>query len=427
MLKKELLFWILPIFFTSNQIVSTELPLELTDEEMYQLTSVSYQSHFTEIPMNPNVAQTIHTYKDKELTVVDTVIQPNQRFKIRSLLVNHQQQQVFQLDNNRYILADTAVVYDDVIVKQEFVHQTYWLADNFTVYSSPIENQAKKIKTTLKPYQSVVVTEIANSHWGSFAKISNVGWIKLNQLSEEDNRIEAVQKLLNQHYQSDKFSIYVKQLSTDKTATINAEKKMYAASISKLPVLYYSQKQIDEGKYRLDQGLQYVDKVTSFKGSYSPEGSGILSKTADNKQYSIAQLMDLTSKYSDNAASNVLAYYLTNQFDEAFYSDITDITKEKWDMQTRFASSKMAGLMMEAIYFQKGYALQSLTGTNFDNQRIAKAIPVKISHKIGDAYDVKHDVAVVYTDSPFILSIFTDGSDYDTISQIAKDVYGILK
>ena len=91
------------------------------------------------------------------------------------------------------------------------------------------------------------------------------------------------------------------------------------------------------------------------------------------------------------------------------------------------ASAQMAGLMMEAIYNQSGYVLESLQSTQFDNQRIARDIPVPVAHKIGDAYDFRHDVAVVYADSPFVLSIFTDQSDYETISKIANDVYGILK
>ncbi len=65
--------------------------------------------------------------------------------------------------------------------------------------------------------------------------------------------------------------------------------------------------------------------------------------------------------------------------------------------------------------------------TDFDNQRIAKGVSVKVAHKIGDADEFKHDTGVVYADSPFILSIFTKNSDYDTISQIAKDVYEVLK
>ena len=56
-----------------------------------------------------------------------------------------------------------------------------------------------------------------------------------------------------------------------------------------------------------------------------------------------------------------------------------------------------------------------------------KNIDVPVAHKIGDAYDFKHDVAIVYADSPFILSIFTDKEGYDKITSIADDVYGIFK
>ena len=87
----------------------------------------------------------------------------------------------------------------------------------------------------------------------------------------------------------------------------------------------------------------------------------------------------------------------------------------------------MAGNMMEAIYKQNGDIINALSQTNFDEQRISKNINVKVAHKIGDAYDFKHDVAIVYANSPFILSIFTNHADYDNISKIADDIYEVLK
>ena len=45
----------------------------------------------------------------------------------------------------------------------------------------------------------------------------------------------------------------------------------------------------------------------------------------------------------------------------------------------------MAGKVMEAIYTQNGFVLESLSKTDFDNQRIAKGVSVKVAHKIGDA------------------------------------------
>ena len=96
-------------------------------------------------------------------------------------------------------------------------------------------------------------------------------------------------------------------------------------------------------------------------------------------------------------------------------------------MKTREMSSKTAADLMEAIYQQNGEIISYLSSTAFDNARISKDINVQVAHKIGDAYDYRHDVAIVYADQPFILSIFTNNASYDDISNIANDVYNILK
>ncbi len=36
---------------------------------------------------------------------------------------------------------------------------------------------------------------------------------------------------------------------------------------------------------------------------------------------------------------------------------------------------------------------------------VARDLPVKVAHKIGDAYDFRHDVAIVYTNSPYVIAI----------------------
>ena len=223
------------------------------------------------------------------------------------------------------------------------------------------------------------------------------------------------------------FQIYVKQLTTGKEAGLNENQKMYAASVMKLPYLCYVEEKINQGEYTLDSSLKYVAEVNDFPGSYKPEGSGSLPKKADNKDYSIKDLITKTAKESDNVAHNILGYYVTNKSDESFKKEITSISGEVWDVTDKLASAKMAGQVMETIYHQNGFVLESLSKTSFDDQRIAKNISVNVAHKIGDADEFKHDTAIVFTDSPFIISIFTKNSDYDTISKIAQDVYEVLK
>ncbi|MGT2911963.1 serine hydrolase [Streptococcus cameli] len=426
-MKKSLFVLLMPFFLSSLQVDSTEIDFAISSTENYQLNFKTTEPHFSKLPSNPNLYKKIDTFLDKELTQKNGELSPNKPFVIESVSINNQNKLVFVVKDRGFILASPDVIYDDHIISKEIVNQKKWLKKGFKIYSSPLANQQKEQKTNLKSYQAVTLSKVVTTPIAEYAQIEGYGWILTTDLSDTDNRIEAVQELLYQKYQSQQYSIYVKQLSTNKESGINQDRQMYAASITKLPVLYAVQNKLNNGQFELTQGLQYIDKVNDFKGAYGPEGSGSLVKKADNKTYQIDNLIHRVTKESDNAATNVLAYYLTNQFDQKYNEEITEIVGQKWDMSNRMASSKMAGLMMEALYYQNGYVLESLQSTNFDNQRIARDISVPVAHKIGDAYDFRHDVALVYAEQPFILSIFTEHSTYDQISQIANEIYGILK
>lgn len=426
-MKKYLLCLISPVFLAAAPVGSTEIPFELSDQMNYQLNYKEYSTDFKTLPSNPNVYEEVDSYLDKELTTPFKKIKPNQSFSIIAVDVNSQNQLVFQLQDKGYVIADQTRIYDDIILTRQDVSKKAWLKKNVTLYSSPIANQAKKLRLDLKPYQEVTVSEVAETPLGFFAKIDSGAWVNLNDLSESDNRIEAVQDLLMAKYQSKDIAVYVKKLSTGETAGVNQENVMYAASVTKLPTLYYVQENINHKNISLTDSVKYVKETEDFDGAYEPEGSGSLDKTPDNQKYRIDDLINHTAKESDNVASNLLGYYAADKFDKQFYQETTRIVGRKWDMVSRMASAEMAGLMMEAIYRQDGYVLESLSATNFDDQRIARDIDVKVAHKIGDAYDFKHDVAIVYAKEPFVLSIFTDHKTYDDISQIANDVYGILK
>ncbi|HFI0231373.1 TPA: serine hydrolase [Streptococcus suis] len=426
-MQKKLLVWLLPVLFGWQVVDSTEIPFKLTAQEEYELTQTVYDQYFQTIPQNPNVFQVENLYSDLELTQVVGQLKPNQAFSITDVIVNSKKELVFQIDNASYIVADTNKLFDDVVLTETFVEQTYWTNKNLTVLSSPIANQAKEVKTDIQAYQAVTISKISTTPIGDFAYIADKGWIAMDDLSTVDNRMEAVQTLLTQKYSKNNIGIYVKQLSTGQSARLNQDKVFYSASIAKLPILYYVQEQINAGQIDLTTKVKYTAESMVFPGAYVVGGSGSLSKTPDNKEYSLEELINKTAKESDNVASNLLSYYVTHQFNDNFYQNITAITGSKWDMVTRETTAEVAGTMMEALYEQEGYVLESLLSTQFDNQRISKDIAVPVAHKIGDADDVKHDVAIVYAESPFVLSIFTDKSSYDEITQIANDIYGILK
>lgn len=422
-MRKFLVILLLPIFFKSIQVVSTENPVIIPNQEIYSLTHATYHFYYQDIIESPKFYGETSIYASDDLIKESGKVNAETTLSVIEWRLNGQGQPVFKLSNNQFVMADKRLLYDSSIVNN--FSKRVWLEPEFIVYNSPYDQQ--ELKSTLVPYQDVEVDMSVFAEGREFLHIKQIGWVSNDSISQDDNRIQKVQELLSENYQNEQFSIYVKQLSTGKEAGINENQKLYAASVMKLPYLYYIQEKINKGDYQLDTKLKYVSEVNDFSGSYKPEGSGSLPKTADNKEYTIRDLISKTAKESDNVAHNILGYYVTNKSDETFKKEMARISGEEWNVTDKLASAKMAGQVMEAIYNQNAFVLESLSQTSFDNQRIAKDISAKVAHKIGDADEYKHDTAIVYSESPFIISIFTKNSDYDTISKIAKDVYEVLK
>ena len=427
MRKLLLLIFLLPALWSSQTAISTDKELVLDEEEKYQLTGTAYGRYHTSIPRNPNVYEETPTFTDATLTKVAGKLLPDQPLELTELHVNEAGIPIFKLKNGQFVIADKNSIYEDTVQSILSVNQERWLAPNYVLYDTVPLNASKKLAAKLSAYSKVKVVQIAQTAKGGYAKIESQGWVSVDFLSQEDNRMEKVQELLNSKYKKADFSIYVKQLETGKEAGINPDQQMYSASVTKIPYLYYAQEQLNNHSLSLDKKLKYTAAVNDFAGAYDPEGSGSISKSANDKEYSVQDLINGVAKESDNVANNILAYYTSNQSDSQFQNTIEKIAGKKWDVESRQASARMAGNVMEAIYEQNGMIIDALSQTNYDNQRISKNINAKVAHKIGDAYDFKHDVAIVYADSPFILAVFTNNSDYDTISKIADDVYGVLK
>ena len=397
---------LVPILFIGSQAASVE------QSESSQTMAHPSELYFSSIPANPNVYRKISVFSDPQLKKAKGEILPNTPFTI------DEGKAVFKIAEKGYVLADSSVIFSDVVQETQEKKQDMWLKPGFKVYDRPLINGAKEKNTPLSPYTQVTVLRTAKTLRDEFVEIEGQGWVNKAFVTEKDNRMEKVQELLNSKYNSPSYG---------NTAGINPQKEMYSASVTKLPYLYYVQEQLNKKAISLTTTYKYIPEVNDFKGGYEPEGSGSLSKTPDGKEYSVQELVDKIAKESDNVGHNILNYYVTHQSDQDFQKTLDKIAKKHWDVEKREASAEMAGNVMEAVYQQNGSIIDALSSTKFDDQRIARDLSVKVAHKIGDAYDFRHDVAIVYTNSPYVLAIFTDHSNYDTISNISKDIYEVLK
>ena len=427
-MKKLFAVMLMTFLLTPLSAISTEKDLSLSNEEKYNLSSniATTEVYFDNIPTNPILYKDSYTYSDINLNNGLKLIKSDTKLSVINMRINDNSIPVFELADGSFIEASHQNIYDDVVYNQSSENLDFWLEDSFLTYSAPYTNGIKEVKNNLSSYTMVHATQKATTYHGTYYKINNY-WINDTFLSTSDNRMEKVQSLLSQKYNKSDYSIYVKQLDSKESAGINAVMAMYAASVAKLATLYYVEEQMQNGTISANDKLTYTDKVNSFEKAYDVSGSGNMVKTADNKDYTIAELLSAVAQNSDNVATNILGYYVAHQYDADFQSEVTSIAGANWDMKSRSISAKTAANLMEAIYYQNGDIVSYLSSTDFDTSRISKDIPVQVAHKIGDAYDYKHDVAIIYADEPFILSIFTNNADYDDITNIANDVYAILK
>ena len=445
---KKLLIAATAVLVSSSPIflLPMEKELTLTPKQVQNLSqnTIASLSQFKQIPKNPRTITNILTYKNKEIIQLDLQSEVRQAYINNQDLILYSEAENkvlhYDMENNSLVreynevimpdieLFNNKLIIDDSVYNQKPVDMTFWTKDGLTVYKDPYVLGTEKADSKLASFKPIKVSRAAQTHAGTYYLADGEGWINASDLSTTDNRIEDVQRVLNEKYNNQEhISVYVKQLDTDRVAAINDEKSMYAASIAKLGVLYYAQERLSQKKLSLSNEYQYTSTVNGFPGAYDPDGSGKISKMTDDKNYSLENLLKAVAQNSDNVATNILGYYVTNQYDKAFQKSVDKAAATSWNMDKKELTARAAGTLMEAIYRQNGDIINYLSSTDYDGERISKNIDVPVAHKIGDAYDFKHDVAIVYADSPFILSIFTDKEGYDKITSIADDVYGILK
>ena len=116
-------------------------------------------------------------------------------------------------------------------------------------------------------------------------------------------------------------------------------------------------------------------------------------------------MVDKIAKESDNVGHNILNYYVTHQSDQDFQKTLDKIAKKHWDVEKEKHPLKWLAMSWRLSINKMALLLMHSPLQKYDDQRIARDLPVKVAHKIGDAYDFRHDVAIVYTNSPYVIAI----------------------
>lgn len=263
-----------------------------------------------------------------------------------------------------------------------------------------------KLCYILKRYQDIVIDKkenVADVFVGKDIVNNNVPYIQENG--------ELIEQIINYAISIGKnpndIGLYVENLDTGEIYTHNEDKIFIAGSTYKLSLamLYYDK--INEGSVRLTDTYRF-DKCDKEGGSW-------IGRTYDFGTYfSVDTLLTCMIRYSDNCAARILFKYVGgwNEFHRqaSKYSENFDFYALA--TQGNFITPQFSYDCLKHIYHNsEHYAMLIDDMKNSVGYYTASGLPVEIAQKPGYIGNNKHCVAIVYSEVPYVISLYTTGGD----------------
>lgn len=224
--------------------------------------------------------------------------------------------------------------------------------------------------------------------------------------------------------------VYYKDLTTGKSFGIRDDEPYLAASVIKLLVLLEAFKQESQGKISFDQIIKInkEDKLPSC---------GSLTYMHDGLMVNLMDLCVLMIIQSDNTATNILIRLLgmdaINTSIEELGFEITKLNRLLFDSEEQkkgkenYISPKEMGIFLEKLYKGRlisekaSIAMLDIMKKQQLNHKIPYFIPkgIKIAHKTGEDDGITNDVALVFSEKPYVICF----AAYGTNVQMTEDFY----
>ena len=244
----------------------------------------------------------------------------------------------------------------------------------------------------------------------------------LDKANDEIKRIdEKIHEILGDEEKY--YGIYYYDLNTGCEYFLNEDKEFQAASTMKVPIAMMIADKLEKKELKEDTLIEYTLTDDS-------DGAGVLQgNISEGDKLEVIDLMKYMIEESDNVATSMLKRNVGNICDY-----ITDLTSIKVDNEKNFITPKQSYMVLkilynksdENIYYKKIIEFMKATTTH---DRLDKYINHNIvAHKIGDYENYVNDVGIIYTQGPYILTIYTEDvmeKGRENIAQISKMIYDI--
>ncbi|MGL4570879.1 MAG: serine hydrolase [Clostridium sp.] len=257
----------------------------------------------------------------------------------------------------------------------------------------------------------------------------------ISKTKEVEGRVQAVynseiadiENVVNKTVKNSKnYGIYYKNLYSGDTYGYNENEPFLAASTIKVALVMDIADLIQDGRLSEDGSIKYIS-------SDYENGAGVLLDDMNRlkKPIKYTELMDIAIIYSDNIATQMLQRVQSDM--DLYIKDISGTDRKKGG---NYLTAKQQGKVLEKLYKNENNnsmydkIIKNMESTVF-HDRIDQYVPEEIcAHKIGDYGVYVHDTGIVFTDMPYIISIYTKNKVVDTnetIAILSKEIYDINK
>ncbi|MGX7245275.1 serine hydrolase [Enterococcus quebecensis] len=196
-------------------------------------------------------------------------------------------------------------------------------------------------------------------------------------------------------------------LTTGKQISVNGTKEFYSASTIKVPLAMMIADKVQAGSLKWDDQLTFNEKE-----DYEV-GTGIIINNIQPK-YSVRTLQEYSITYSDNIAKNML-YDTFGGGVKAKQALYAHFLQKETDWDDAKLTSEDAAKILNILYKEKASNSEYQTiynymkNTVFHERMDTPITSGKVAHKIGSYEGYLHDIGILETEHPFILTVFTNG------------------
>lgn len=245
--------------------------------------------------------------------------------------------------------------------------------------------------------------------------------LQINKQNEQKRQAleDQIKSYLGKNIDNVGISYY--DINSGKQIVINGDKTFLAGSTVKVQMNMVLYDMFQKGQISSSESLKYTPDCYE-------EGTGILQGQSLISPIPIQTLSDYSILHSDNIATNMIINKLG-------YQNMRNLIDEKLghatDHSGNYITANDETALLKLLYSNPqnnpfySKLIANMKITDF-HDRIDLYIPQEIAaHKIGDYSNYVNDVGIVYTENPYILSVYTQGvsNASEVIGHISKMIY----